>query len=132
MISRSCNTRRCAGFSLLEVVVAFAILALALGVLWQIFSGAARRATMVQEYHRAVMLADSKMVELAAADILRPGTEGGEFDAHYRWQRRVEPYIAGDGSPRSTASHVPYAVTVEVRWGQRSIALTTVRLGRGE
>ena len=87
--------RRCmGGFSLLEVLVAFTILALTLGVLWQIFSATAQRATVVQDTHRAVMLAESKMSELALTDVVRAGADAGEVDATFRWQRHVEPLEA--------------------------------------
>jgi general secretion pathway protein I len=121
------------GFSLLEVVVALAILALALGALYPAFSSAARRAHLVAERDRAVMLADSKLAEIDAA-VLRPGIEAGTVDGRYRWRRRVEPY-ALPGAGADPTPLIPYQVTMEVRWGPeeraRSIELTTVRLGSG-
>ena len=133
MIRRPCNIRNCAGFSLLEVVVAFAILALALGTLYQIFSSTARRAVLVQQYSHAVLLADSKLTEIGTADALRKGIDAGEFDQQYRWERRIEPYPPYDGATDRPSPLIPYRVTVEIHWGQsegqRSIALTTVRLG---
>ena len=136
--------RRCmGGFSLLEVLVAFTILALTLGVLWQIFSATAQRATVVQETHRAVMLAESKMSELALTDLVRAGADAGEADATFRWQRRVEPLEARRATP-GTRPWAAYRVIVQVQWspregrlyGQdgplRSVVLTTVRMGAAE
>lgn len=124
--------RRAAGFSLLEVVVALALLALALGALYPVFASAARRATLVAEHDRAVMLADSKLAEIDGA-ALRPGTDAGTIEGRYRWRRRVELMVVHDGG--APPALVPYQVTLEVRWGPeheaRSIALTTVRLGSG-
>uniref|UniRef100_UPI0035939C60 type IV pilus modification PilV family protein n=1 Tax=Thiocapsa sp. TaxID=2024551 RepID=UPI0035939C60 len=48
------------GFSLLEVLVAFAILAVSLGVLMQIFSQATRTTLLSSQYSRAASLAESK------------------------------------------------------------------------
>ena len=136
--------RRMRGFSLLEVLVAFTILALTLSVLWQIFSATAQRATVVQETHRAVMLAESKISELAVTDLVRAGEDAGELDATYRWQRRVEPISEAQRSTRLTRPRAPYRVIVEVQWsprevrthGQdgklRSVVLTTVRMGTAE
>lgn len=131
------------GFSLLEVVVAFAILALTLGTFWQVLSMSAKRATVVQETHRAVMLAEAKVSELGATGLAAPSSDSGEFDGTYRWQRRVERMNEVNRSERSPASRVPYRVVVEVQWGPgetradgedvkpRSVVLTTVRLGSG-
>lgn len=135
--------RKMGGFSLLEVLVAFTILALTLGVVWQIFSATAQRATVVQETHRAVMLAESKISELAHTDLVVAGDEAGEVDALYRWQRRIEPISEGKRSTRLTRARAPYRVIVEVQWrasagglhGQdktRSVVLTTVRMGADE
>lgn len=135
MIRQPYKIKNCAGFSLLEVVVAFAILALTLGALYQIFASAARRAVLVQEYSHAVLLAESKLTEVGAADVIGTGTDAGEFDEQYRWWQRVEPYTPQDGAAARSSALIPYRVMVEVRWGQnegqRSIALTTVRLGPG-
>ena len=136
--------RSMGGFSLLEVLVAFTILALTLGVVWQIFSATAQRATVVQETHRAVMLAESKISELAFTDLVVAGEDTGQVDALYRWQRRVEPISEGKRSTRLTRARAPYRVIVEVQWsppaaglhGQdgklRSVVLTTVRMGADE
>ena len=144
-MNRHIPLRRCmGGFSLLEVLVAFTILTLTLGVLWQIFSATAQRATVVQETHRAVMLAESKISELALTDLVRAGDDAGEVDATYRWQRRIEPISEGKRSTRLTRPRAPYRVIVEVQWsprearihgqdGQlRSVVLTTVRMGAAE
>lgn len=126
------QTRCDAGFSLLEVVVAFAILALALGALYPVFSSAARRATLVAEHDGAVLLADSKLAEIDAATLR---TEAGTYDGRYRWRRRVEPYVLPDARA-DPSPLIPYQITLEVRWGPeeraRSIALTTLRLGSGK
>lgn len=124
---------RAAGFSLLEVVVAFAILAIALGALYQIFSSAARQATLVEDYMRALALAEVKLTEAGIAQALGSGVQGGETDDRLRWRRAVEPYVPAQELGGSSLR--PYRVAVEVRWihdgRERAVALETVRLGRG-
>ena len=121
----------CAGFSLVEVVVAFAVLALALGVLYQIFSSTARQAILVQHYSRALAVADAKLTETGINDALA----GGETDDGFRWQRSVEAYAPGDELAAPPAGLRAYRITVEVRWshdgGERTVALGTVRLEVG-
>ena len=116
-----------AGFSLLEVLVAFSILALSLGVLLQIFSTGLRGVSLSSDYTRAVLLAESK---LAAAGregpVASSGGEGVE-DETYHWSVSVRPYGGAGGG-----TVVPYEVTVEVWWNEgereRRVQLTSVRL----
>jgi len=135
MNRRRPGTAACEGFSLLEVVVAFAILALTLGVLYQIFSSAARQAVHAQDFARALALAESKLTDAGIVDVLARGIQSGKTDDHFRWQRTVEPLPLPDEASKGPVALVPYRITVEVRWddqrAQRRVALTTVRLGPG-
>ena len=122
----------CRGFSLLEVVVALSILALSLGVLYQVFSTAAQRARLLEAYDGALLLAEAKLARLAAEDALAPGSLNGELEGNYRWRSSVEAVaVRHDGS--APASVQPYRITVEVAWGAgdggSKVALTTMRLG---
>ena len=80
------------GFSLLEVLVAFAILAIALGVIMQIFSTGLRNVMVGEDYTRAILLAQSKLASLGAEESLQPGEQTGAFDEGYRWRVTVQPY----------------------------------------
>lgn len=150
-MKRSCSLDAQRGFSLLEVVVAFAILALALGTLSQVFSSMAQRTALLQSYSRAVLLADAKLTEIAAGRLHLPEQESGDFDDVHHWRSRVVLYEEGArseaGAPDDTdysqaslysdrlKALLPYLITVEVYWGQgegqRSVALSTVRLRVG-
>jgi general secretion pathway protein I len=121
----------CAGFSLLEVVVAFAILAVALTAFYRIFALAAHQASRAEDYAAAVTLAEARMAE--AERSLASGHAGGETAEGFRWQRSIEPY--GAFAARATDTGLaPLRIVVEVQWqrgGQRhAISLDTVRLGR--
>lgn len=120
------------GFSLLEVLVAFAILALCLGVLLRIFGGDGRLAGMAEEYSRAVVLAQSLLSGAGVETPLQPGETGGSFDEQYAWAMRVTPFTP-EGEPLPEPQiFKPYWVEVEVAWGgdgeHRSFALGTLRL----
>ncbi|WP_319781377.1 prepilin-type N-terminal cleavage/methylation domain-containing protein [Oceanisphaera sp. IT1-181] len=119
------------GFSLLEVLVAFAILTVTLGVLLNIFSLTIRTTQSAQEQQRALLLAESKMVTLAAGTFLRLGQEQGRFDNKYWWQTRIETFdvhwMTTQASPL-----VPYRLSVTVGWGQQQLSLTSLRLVREE
>lgn len=127
------------GFSLLEVLVAFVILAMALGVLMQIFSGGLRNANRSSEYQQAVLLAQSKLDSVGIELPLEPGSLEGVFDDTYRWQVNIRHYAADqedsdEASVRPRALHPLVLLTVDVRvfWGhlglQRVFKLTTLRL----
>lgn len=122
----------CRGFSLLEVVVAFAILAVSLGVLYQIFSGAAQRASLLQQYNHAVSLAESKLARIGTEEPLVAGRFSGEFNADYRWDSTVEALEAKRADSRERLSPF-YQVTVAVTRTQTEhvplVTLTTVRMG---
>ncbi len=125
------RVRRQSGFSLLEVLVAFSILALALGVLLQAFSTGIRSVTQSGMYSRAALLAESKLAQAGRDEALYEGAYSGEFDDTFRWSVSLIPYETEDLDP-DKLSLDPVSVTVRVEWdeGDRtpSIALTSLRL----
>ncbi|KGO99011.1 prepilin-type N-terminal cleavage/methylation domain-containing protein, partial [Novilysobacter defluvii] len=62
-----------AGYSLVEVVVAFALLALALTILLGAMSGATRQLRWSDEAGRAALHARALLADLGVAEPLRPG-----------------------------------------------------------
>jgi general secretion pathway protein I len=93
------------GFTLLEVLVATAIMGVAVAGLLSTISAAARNASRLTEYDRAVLLAKSKMDELLAEPKLQRGvTLAGEFDAlrtggiPASWHATVQPFEETPGA----------------------------------
>lgn len=121
-------SKRMRGFSLLEVLVAFAILALTLGVLLNIFSGGLRNLGDGSHYTQAALDAQSMLAEIGVSVPLAPGEITGEFDATYRWSARVTSLGL---SPNGNAAL--YQVDVTVKWGegtsQREVTLHTLKMG---
>ena len=78
------------GFSLLEVLVALSIMALALGVLYQTQIGATRNLSQSIGMERASLHAQSILANATglAAD---HDTLEGNFDDGYRWQLAITP-----------------------------------------
>ncbi len=74
------------GFTLIEVVVAMAILSIGLTVLMELFSGGLRLGRTSGEYSRAVNLGRMKMEEIMTQQNIEEGTDEGKFDDTYRWQ----------------------------------------------
>jgi general secretion pathway protein I len=79
------------GFTLIEVVVALAILGVALTVIIELFSGGLRLARASMEYTKAVNYARIKMEEIAVKPVVNEGTEEGvSEDKTFRWQMGVK------------------------------------------
>jgi len=119
------------GFSLLEVLVAFTILALTLGVLMQVFSRALNTASLSGTYGRATALAEAGL-GLVGVDIpLRPGSQGGETEDGLRWQVQVAE-VALDNLLPGEAPLPAYIITSQVSWdspgGGRQVILSTLRV----
>ena len=128
---------RSGGFTLLQVLVAFTVLAISLGVLFEIFSTGMRASRSAEEYTRATLLAESKLAAIGITDALEEGETTGDFgDGYYNWRVAVRPYrldgSEGEGPPPPIEA---YEVVVTVAWGEgsseRSVSLTTLRLKSG-
>ena len=118
------------GFSLLEVLVAFTVLALSLGVLFQLFSTAVRGVLQSEHYTRALIIAESRLALLGREEPLEQGQKEGIEADIYRWRAEVTPYV--DGEATSELMRVePYQVSVHVGWDEAEasypVELTTLR-----
>lgn len=117
---------------MLEVLVAFSLLALSLGVLLRIFSGDGRLAGVADGHSRAVVLAQSLLAQAGVEAPLRPGESTGEIGGEYRWSLRVTPFISTGEPLPENQPFKPYWVEVAVEWGDddkpRSFSLGTLRL----
>jgi len=131
-----CPDRRNSGYTLIEVLVAFMILALALTVLLRIFAGGVRNVSVSSEYARAVLIAESHLAAAGIDGLLSPGESSGIEDGSYEWTRTVHEYTPSPDYKASVRNVPAYYVTVSVQWphgdGTRSIDISTVRLLRKE
>jgi general secretion pathway protein I len=123
-----------AGFTLIEALVAFTILALAMGALLQGFATGLRSLGTAEAYAIAAMQVRSKLAELGHLEPLEEGVEEGEFDNGSAWRVTVEPYEAETSTgERLGGNRLIYRVEATVTWqGEREVSLTTLRLGPKE
>ncbi len=119
--------RRLRGFSLLEVLVAFSIMALSLGVLYRAMGGSASQTGTLTRHESATLLAQSL---LDAYDSLPPGgiNAAGE-SAGLVWQAVSQPFPTAVNG-QQPAMHL-HELRLSVRWvdGERarSLELLTLR-----
>lgn len=128
-----------AGFSLLEVLVAFVILAIVGTMLSGLYSGSLRNASAAEDWSRATLVAEGALAATAAAVPLKEGSSSGnEEDGRYAWTATVTAYNppgTGDALQNAT-QQLPtrlLRVSVDVKFpgpagGERSIALSTLKL----
>ncbi len=124
--------RACRGFSLLEVLVAFTILAMLLGALFQVFSAGLRAARAGDQYTRATVIAQSRLATLGVEQPLREGISTGSSDGPYHWRITVSPYL-DDQMLVVDRVLQPLTVHVEVFWEEgdsaHSVSLRSILLG---
>ena len=83
------SRRDAAGFSLLEVLVAFVILTLSITVLLQAFGTSTRNSRRAHDHLQAIGLAESMMARINHDLALQEGRLEGEFDDRYGWFQTV-------------------------------------------
>lgn len=116
------RAKRGAGFSLLEMLVAMAILGLSLGALYQATSGATRNVRSAEKYAYGVELARSLIAEHAVV-----GADGyagqGETEGGFLWRVEARPAAEGNGS---LAAGAVQDIAVTVSWTDGSKARQVV------
>jgi len=115
---------RSAGFTLLEVVVARAIMAIALGVLYRAVGGGVRTVGDLSAYSRAVAIGES-VLQMRDSVPAEGWSESGQWEG-FRWSVASAPYEPGGGA--GTTLH---RVQVDVAWTDglrdRSFSLVSLR-----
>ncbi len=102
------------GFTLIEVVVAVAVLSIAMVLIVSLFSGGLSSVRLTRSYSSALVLAREKMDEAFSTEIDfdAEGAETGVFK-RFRWERVLEPFYISDADDQETSL---YRVRVRVLW----------------
>jgi general secretion pathway protein I len=134
-LSRSSNPkcrRGEAGFTLVEVLVALAVVAVSLTAIGSLVATNMRGTWALDRRLALVETTRAILTGLPAREELVPGSSSGEF-ADHRWRVDVVPFVADFIDPRRPTPWVPQAVVVRVQSpGGRVLRIDTVRLRRGQ
>lgn len=136
MKARAMQRRRQRGFTLIEIIVAFAILALGLTLLLGTLSGASRQLRQGGDAGAAALHAQS-LLDRHAAMLQQPGQWSGQLEnGRYRWHLQATPWR--DPAPAAAPARVdPGAarllhVQLDIDWGdggpQQHLRVASLRL----
>jgi general secretion pathway protein I len=122
------------GFSLLEILIAFSIMALSITILLRIFSGGVNTVMIAEDYTVAVQIAESLLAKTGSEIQLKEQQDSGDENQKYHWELTIRPYtINGEKFDGKTVPAELYKVNVTVNWGDgksddRQIQLSTLKL----
>lgn len=118
------------GFSLLEVIAAIMLLAIAFTALMKVAGASISLTKNAADHSEAAMWARSRLDSAFVGEPITPGSSSGQFNEKFRWQLDVTPWN------RSTPPNAPlhlYQLDLNVMWGPaahlRSAHFRTLRLG---
>jgi general secretion pathway protein I len=119
------------GFTLVEVLVALVILALALGSCFGVLSAGTAQAERAGREQAALSLGQSTLERVGSDIPLSAGSVAGTTQDGYAWAVSIAPRGNADG--RLPGTFIGFDTTITVSWqergAQRSLSIQTLRLG---
>jgi general secretion pathway protein I len=122
-----CNGAR--GFTLIEALVALAIVAAVLGTIGTVIATTVKGTRGIDQRLELSGTAETLVAALPARTLLKPGRQSGQLGGH-RWRIDVSPMnvVVANDAPQ-TGRFVPLAVTMRLQApGGPAMQVTTVRL----
>ena len=126
MSRRSCSDGA-AGFTLIEALVALAIIAIVLGTIGSVIAVTTKGTRSIDQHLALASTAQTLLADLPARGLLKPGRQSGQL-AGSRWRVDIAPMNVAGGDP-ATDRFVPLAVNLRLQRADGSaIQVTTVKL----
>lgn len=106
------------GFTLIEVIASFTILAMTFMVILEILSNSSTNTIKSSERTQIALLAQSKMDEVGILIPVEESTVSGQFDDTVSWDVVIEPYeVEYEGNVQMDFAPVElFKVTLTVSW----------------
>jgi general secretion pathway protein I len=127
-----CAHKAEAGFTLIEILVAFAILGLVAAAVLSVFSSGPGRIVHAENQRLAVLTVKSLLAEVGAGRAIEAGGWEGDTRDGGRWKLVMAPYAGASSDPDHPPPLQPYLVTVHATsgpaWSGATADLETVRL----
>lgn len=127
--------KRSAGFTLLELLLALALLAMTLGLMLASSVRASKQVQAASAQNRALMYAENLLDDLGYGTPLQLGKQEGAFaDPRFRWQLVIQTadQDAALALPMPTASApmALYQIELRVQWDKQALTWETLRASR--
>jgi general secretion pathway protein I len=113
------DSRHQTGFSLIEVIAAILLLAIAFTALMQVAGASIKLTQNAAEHSEAALWARSKLDSAFVEDALQPGSTSGQFNSKFRWQLDVTPWTQAGAAPPNAPLHL-YQLDLDVLWGPQA------------
>jgi len=126
------------GFTLLEIMVAVAILGIALTVILQQFSAGLKTVMISREYTNALIHAREKLEEFCLEKEVSEKEESGDFEDGYKWRVVISPFEEEGKEEEDTEFLLlrMYTITSMVNWDaggkERKVELATLKIAPKE
>ncbi len=127
-IRRPCDE----GFTLIEIIVALAILGVSFALAMELLGTGVRSAKASQDYTNAALLARQKMAEIAVTSSLTAAAGSGDFGGGFRWASEVRAVADQRDELPARLYQVRVRVTWPARAGEKSLDLYTLRMAVDE
>lgn len=123
------------GFSLLEILIAFSILAISLGILLKIFSTGVTTARIADDYTNAAQIANNLLAKTGIETPLKVTETLGIENDIYHWKVRINPktFVSSELNLQDLPVEL-FEVNVQVWWGDdvktddRVLELSTLKM----
>jgi general secretion pathway protein I len=125
---RKRRSERSGGFTLVEVLVALVIAAVALQTAFMIFADESQRVEDNKKTGRAIALAESKLDGLCVTEPLTPGRSQGTFDGDFIWELSAQALASQDAHPRVVPMEVDLTVSWQGGLHRHQVEIQTVKL----
>ena len=128
--NRPSQLSRDKGFTLIEILVAMAILGICLVTIMQLFSGGLKSSNVSDEYTRAIFHAREKMEEMLLAKELTEEALAGDFGDGFEWNAEISRVQLSEEEDAKIPVNT-YTVKVQVQWSEgrhrKNFEISTLR-----